>query len=112
MTFGDVTKYDAQMNLDEEESMLRKYREERQHGMFPDEVDTPQDTPARLRFQKYDCSPPISRSALQLSTLSSQRRVSQFSDTFQRHRRASSRSRFGIAHFSASFRVARSTPQP
>ena len=57
MTFGDVTKYDAQMNLDEEESMLRKYREERQHGMFPDEVDTPQDTPARLRFQKYDCFP-------------------------------------------------------
>ena len=52
VTFGDVTRYDAQMNLDEEETMLMKYREERQHGAFPDEVDTPQDTSARIRSQK------------------------------------------------------------
>uniref|UniRef100_A0A8D2IY21 Pre-rRNA-processing protein TSR1 homolog n=1 Tax=Varanus komodoensis TaxID=61221 RepID=A0A8D2IY21_VARKO len=37
----------------EDEAMLEKYRQERQQEMFPDEVDTPRDVPARTRFQKY-----------------------------------------------------------
>ncbi|KAG8141163.1 hypothetical protein E2320_006820 [Naja naja] len=37
----------------EEEAMLEKYRQERQEEMFPDEVDTPRDVPARVRFQKF-----------------------------------------------------------
>ena len=32
---------------------LELIRAERENAMFPDEVDTPQDTPARIRFQKY-----------------------------------------------------------
>jgi pre-rRNA-processing protein TSR1 len=32
---------------------LELLRAERENAMFPDEVDTPQDTPARIRFQKY-----------------------------------------------------------
>ena len=28
-------------------------RAERENAMFPDEVDTPRDVPARVRFQKY-----------------------------------------------------------
>ncbi|XP_062995596.1 pre-rRNA-processing protein TSR1 homolog [Elgaria multicarinata webbii] len=39
--------------MEEEEAMLEKYRQERQEEMFPDEVDTPRDVPARIRFQKY-----------------------------------------------------------
>ncbi|ESO91202.1 hypothetical protein LOTGIDRAFT_105531 [Lottia gigantea] len=50
---NDDEKYDANMDLDEERSMLEKIKEERQHAMFPDEVDTPMDTPARTRFARY-----------------------------------------------------------
>ena len=32
---------------------LELIRAERENAMFPDEVDTPQDTPAKIRFQKY-----------------------------------------------------------
>ena len=32
---------------------LELLRAERENAMFPDEVDTPQDVPARVRFQKY-----------------------------------------------------------
>lgn len=32
---------------------LEKVKEERQHVMFPDEVDTPVDVPARVRFARY-----------------------------------------------------------
>ncbi|XP_054858050.1 pre-rRNA-processing protein TSR1 homolog [Eublepharis macularius] len=39
--------------MEEEEAVLEKYRRERQDEMFPDEVDTPRDVPARIRFQKY-----------------------------------------------------------
>jgi len=46
-------KYDEDMNLDDEQAMLAKYKEARQDQMFPDEMDTPQETPARVRFQKY-----------------------------------------------------------
>ena len=33
---------------------LELLRAERENAMFPDEVDTPQDTTARTRFQKYN----------------------------------------------------------
>ncbi|XP_060556535.1 pre-rRNA-processing protein TSR1 homolog [Ruditapes philippinarum] len=46
-------KYDEQMDLAEEQSVFAKLKQERQHVMFPDEIDTPQDLPARTRFQKY-----------------------------------------------------------
>lgn len=36
---------------------LEKVKEERQHVMFPDEVDTPVDVPARVRFARYLFSP-------------------------------------------------------
>lgn len=32
---------------------LEKYKEARMDGMFPDEIDTPQDIPARERFQRW-----------------------------------------------------------
>ncbi|XP_035677790.1 pre-rRNA-processing protein TSR1 homolog [Branchiostoma floridae] len=46
-------KYDAGFDAEEEEEMLQKYKDERQDQMFPDEVDTPMDALARIRFQKY-----------------------------------------------------------
>lgn len=46
-------KYDEQMDMVEEHSVLARLKEEKQHVTFPDEVDTPQDLPARTRFQKY-----------------------------------------------------------
>lgn len=46
-------KYDATVDMKEEEEMLVKYREERLHVMFPDEIDTPVEVTARNRFQKY-----------------------------------------------------------
>ncbi|KAK2525471.1 Tsr1 isoform A [Columba livia] len=44
-------QYDEKM--EEDEQMLEKYKQERMDEMFPDEVDTPRDVPARVRFQKY-----------------------------------------------------------
>ena len=46
-------KYDQEIDLEEEQRHLEKYRAERENEMFPDEVDTPTDIPARIRFQKY-----------------------------------------------------------
>uniref|UniRef100_A0AAR2M2D8 Pre-rRNA-processing protein TSR1 homolog n=1 Tax=Pygocentrus nattereri TaxID=42514 RepID=A0AAR2M2D8_PYGNA len=46
-------KYDEAMDQAEEEHGLKHYREARSHEMFPDEVDTPIDVPARTRFQRY-----------------------------------------------------------
>ncbi len=63
-------KYDYEMTIEHEHVCCRKYvfvfvyffvyslerqrkeRQARQDQMFPDEVDTPMDTPARIRFQK------------------------------------------------------------
>ncbi|XP_033832924.1 pre-rRNA-processing protein TSR1 homolog [Periophthalmus magnuspinnatus] len=45
--------YDANMDKAAEEEGLQRYREARTNEMFPDEVDTPLDTPARIRFQRY-----------------------------------------------------------
>ncbi|KFV98825.1 Pre-rRNA-processing protein TSR1, partial [Eurypyga helias] len=39
--------------VEEDEQMLERYKQERMDEMFPDEVDTPRDVPARVRFQKY-----------------------------------------------------------
>lgn len=40
-------QYDEKM--EEDEQMLEKYKQERMDEMFPDEVDTPRDVPARVR---------------------------------------------------------------
>jgi len=54
MTIPDEDdKYDADMNLDDEQEMLEKYKAARDDEQFPDEMDTPRETPARTRFQKY-----------------------------------------------------------
>ena len=53
VTWADDAKYDQQMDMDQEELAREKYREERENEMFPDEVDTPETTPARLRFARY-----------------------------------------------------------
>ncbi|XP_060799982.1 pre-rRNA-processing protein TSR1 homolog isoform X2 [Neoarius graeffei] len=50
---GAEQKYDEAMDEAEEEDGLKRYREARSHEMFPDEVDTPLNVPARIRFQKY-----------------------------------------------------------
>uniref|UniRef100_A0A8C5MWA9 Pre-rRNA-processing protein TSR1 homolog n=1 Tax=Leptobrachium leishanense TaxID=445787 RepID=A0A8C5MWA9_9ANUR len=56
VTIPDSTrddKYDENLDEEEEEQMLEKYKLERQDEMFPDEVDTPRNQLARIRFQKY-----------------------------------------------------------
>uniref|UniRef100_A0A3P9HZ10 Pre-rRNA-processing protein TSR1 homolog n=1 Tax=Oryzias latipes TaxID=8090 RepID=A0A3P9HZ10_ORYLA len=50
---GADHRYDENMDQAGEEEGLKLYREARSHEMFPDEVDTPLDTPARTRFQRY-----------------------------------------------------------
>ncbi|XP_035390370.1 pre-rRNA-processing protein TSR1 homolog [Electrophorus electricus] len=50
---GAEQKYDEAMDESEEKDSLERYREARSHEMFPDEVDTPLDVPARTRFQRY-----------------------------------------------------------
>ncbi|XP_042328009.1 pre-rRNA-processing protein TSR1 homolog [Sceloporus undulatus] len=51
ITLPEVDQEDEKM--EEDEAMLEKYKQERQQEMFPDEVDTPRDVAARIRFQKY-----------------------------------------------------------
>lgn len=46
-------EYDDAMQIDEEEAALEKLRAAADDARFPDEVDTPQDIAARVRFQKY-----------------------------------------------------------
>ena len=46
-------KYDLQMDLHEERETMKKIKEARVDEMWPDEIDTPLDVPARERFQKY-----------------------------------------------------------
>ncbi|KAM9853646.1 pre-rRNA-processing protein TSR1 homolog [Aulostomus maculatus] len=50
---GADQRYDEHMDEAAEEEGLKRYREARVNEMFPDEVDTPLDTPARIRFQRY-----------------------------------------------------------
>lgn len=53
MTDADNDYDEKHVNFEEEQQTLRKLKEERLDAMFPDEVDTPADVPARIRFQKY-----------------------------------------------------------
>ncbi|KAM9691423.1 LOW QUALITY PROTEIN: pre-rRNA-processing protein TSR1 homolog [Dama dama] len=56
MTIGESVRddlYDEKVDEEAEEKMLEKYKQERLEEMFPDEVDTPRDVAARIRFQKY-----------------------------------------------------------
>lgn len=46
-------QYDRQIDFQTEQSDLEKIKAAKSDLMFPDEVDTPQDVPARVRFQKY-----------------------------------------------------------
>ncbi|KAK5602670.1 ribosome biogenesis protein tsr1 [Crenichthys baileyi] len=50
---GADQRYDDNMDEAAEEEDLKRYWEARSHEMFPDEVDTPLDTPARIRFQRF-----------------------------------------------------------
>ncbi|XP_069674603.1 pre-rRNA-processing protein TSR1 homolog isoform X2 [Periplaneta americana] len=50
---ADAERYDEKMDVAEEEETLKKIKEARMEQLFPDERDTPKDTPARIRFQKY-----------------------------------------------------------
>ncbi|EDO37178.1 predicted protein [Nematostella vectensis] len=49
----DISKYDDRVDVDEERLQLEKLRAARENEMFPDELDTPLDTAARVRFQKF-----------------------------------------------------------
>lgn len=46
-------KYDQQMDFHEERETMKKIKEARADEMWPDEIDTPLDIPARTRFQKF-----------------------------------------------------------
>lgn len=46
-------KYDMEMDLQEEREQWEKIKEARSDKMWPDEVDTPLNVPARDRFHKY-----------------------------------------------------------
>lgn len=52
VAWANDVKYDEQMDMDLEQSSKDKYRQERENEMFPDEVDTPENMPARLRFAR------------------------------------------------------------
>ncbi|XP_045130180.1 pre-rRNA-processing protein TSR1 homolog isoform X1 [Portunus trituberculatus] len=53
VTENEGANYDEKVDYGEEMGALQKMREAREDAMFPDEVDTPQDVAARIRFQKY-----------------------------------------------------------
>lgn len=46
-------KYDLDMDLQEERETWERIKEARTDQMWPDEIDTPLNIPARTRFQKY-----------------------------------------------------------
>ncbi|XP_050441280.1 pre-rRNA-processing protein TSR1 homolog [Adelges cooleyi] len=49
----EMDKYDLQFDTKEEGNLLAKIKEAKADQLFPDEVDTPFDLPAKIRFQKY-----------------------------------------------------------
>ena len=50
----DFTDYDSKhVNFAAEVDELEALKEARMEEMFPDEIDTPMDVAARVRFQKY-----------------------------------------------------------
>lgn len=50
---GADQRYDDNMDEAAEEEGLKRYREARSHELFPDEVDTPLDAPARIRSATF-----------------------------------------------------------
>lgn len=48
-----VDRYDKEMDMEEERTTLAKIQAAKVDEMFPDEIDTPADKPARERFIKY-----------------------------------------------------------
>lgn len=52
VTWADDMKYDQNIDMERENEARDVYKQERENEMFPDEVDTPEDTPARLRFAR------------------------------------------------------------
>ncbi|XP_055549498.1 pre-rRNA-processing protein TSR1 homolog [Wyeomyia smithii] len=46
-------KYDKQMDMEEEKRTLAKLQAAKDDEVFPDEIDTPANVPARERFRKY-----------------------------------------------------------
>ncbi|XP_031846369.1 tsr1 ribosome assembly factor [Nomia melanderi] len=49
----DEQKYDQDIDMVEEKAAIEKLKLAKLDAQFPDEVDTPQDTLAKVRFQKY-----------------------------------------------------------
>lgn len=49
----DEQKYDQDVDMVEEQEAMEKVKQAKLDAQFPDEVDTPQDTLAKLRFHKY-----------------------------------------------------------
>jgi len=53
-TFNNMEDYDKKhVNFSDEVDELERLKAERLEAMFPDEVDTPRETSARIRFQRY-----------------------------------------------------------
>lgn len=46
-------QYDQQMDLEAEKNELEKVKAAKVDFAFPDEIDTPHESTARMRFQKY-----------------------------------------------------------
>ncbi|XP_012277899.1 pre-rRNA-processing protein TSR1 homolog [Orussus abietinus] len=49
----DEQRYDEEMDLHEERQAMEKIKQAKLDAEFPDEIDTPQDVLAKVRFQKY-----------------------------------------------------------
>ncbi|KYM82080.1 Pre-rRNA-processing protein TSR1 like protein [Atta colombica] len=49
----DEERYDQDIDMNEEKQAMEKFKEAKLDVQFPDEVDTPQDSLAKIRFQKY-----------------------------------------------------------
>lgn len=49
----DNDRYDQEMDVEEEKNALEMLKQAKDDLLFPDEIDTPMDQTARLRFKKY-----------------------------------------------------------
>uniref|UniRef100_A0AAG5DAF7 Pre-rRNA-processing protein TSR1 homolog n=1 Tax=Anopheles atroparvus TaxID=41427 RepID=A0AAG5DAF7_ANOAO len=50
---ANAERYDKEMDMEEERSTLAKIKAAKDDEVFPDEIDTPSNVPARERFHKY-----------------------------------------------------------